>query len=617
MSGFGVAGRFVAAAVPAACVVLLLSAGGTAAPRSPEQAGSLREFRGCAEIARYAREHRRALPYSYPDQFAEAAPNAAGRAEAPADESGAGAPAFSGTNVQEEGVDEPDVLKTDGRTIFAIRGGSLLSIDASAAEPRVLDSVRLDSNQSGELEVWPQELLLAGDRVLVLASGWRGEDWLRGARTLLIEVDAGDPADLRISETLEVEGSYLSGRLNGSTARVVLSSSPEYPVGAEFRRRLSDRIPRPNWLPSIRIVNRDTGVRSRRPLLDCSKVRRPARFSGLEMLSVLTVDLGAGLRPSDVDSVMTGGKTVYGSDRALYVATERWLRPEADPARVSEVSTAIHRFDLVSPTQTEYAASGEVPGYMLSQWSMSEHDGYLRVASTSAPPWEGRQTADSQSFVTVLDAEGGLDQAGQVSGLGPTERIYAVRFIGEVGYVVTFRQIDPLYTIDISSPTDPTVVGELKVPGYSAYLHPVGDGLLLGIGQDASGDGNLRGAQATLFDVSDPGRPVEVERLQLGGSSDVEYDHRAFLYWEPKELAVMPLQVWGDRARPEFSGAVGLRAGPESGLQEVARISHPHAAWIERSTVIGDALHTLSERGLLTSDLDTLQARAWLPLEPR
>jgi hypothetical protein len=199
-----------------------------------------------------------------------------------------------------------------------------------------------------------------------------------------------------------------------------------------------------------------------------------------------------------------------------------------------------------------------------------------------------------------------------------------VRFIGPVGYVVTFRQTDPLYTIDLSDPASPRVVGELKIPGYSAYLHPVGDGLLLGIGQDATEAGRRTGAQASLFDVSDPAQPRRLDQVALGhGSSSVEFDHHAFLWWEPRGLAVLPLQTYD----PVYSSvAVGLSVDRDRGLGETGRITHPlggpdagtgkvavdTTTMIQRSLVIGDALYTVSSAGILASNLGDLTVRQWV-----
>jgi hypothetical protein len=213
---------------------------------------------------------------------------------------------------------------------------------------------------------------------------------------------------------------------------------------------------------------------------------------------------------------------------------------------------------------------------------------------------------------------------GRVGGLGRGERVYAVRFAGDVGYVVTFRQVDPLYTIDLSTPSRPAVRGELKLRGYSAYLHPLGDGLLLGIGQDATEEGRVLGTQASLFDVSDPARPTRLDTFTLGGtSSQAESDHHAFLWWPRTRLAVIPVQTYLDRP---FLGAVGLRVR-RSDIAEVGRVAHPGRPgiepWgspgtpIERSLVVGDTLYTVSAAGVKASSLATFadQGFARLPAQ--
>ena len=292
-----------------------------------------------------------------------------------------------------------------------------------------------------------------------------------------------------------------------------------------------------SWLPTYRIKRAGAKAGPARPLVQCRKVRRSPEFSGLGMLTVLTVDLAKGLEPVDTTAVMTDGRIVYASPESLYVATERWAdRP--DPAKPmtdkNGVRTAIHKFDISSPLRTQYRGSGDVAGYLLSQWSLSEYKGVLRVVSTESPAWwVGPGQAESESFLTTLRSNGtALVQAGRIGGLGKGERVYAVRMIGDTGYVVTFRQIDPLYTVDLAIPERPRVLGELKIPGYSAYLHPVGEGLILGVGQDATEEGRPTGTQLSLFDVSNLSRPTRLHTEHLGlGWSEAESDHHAFLYW--------------------------------------------------------------------------------------
>jgi uncharacterized secreted protein with C-terminal beta-propeller domain len=247
----------------------------------------------------------------------------------------------------------------------------------------------------------------------------------------------------------------------------------------------------------------------------------------------------------------------------------------------------------------------------LDQFSFSEHEGYLRVATTEVGD-------DEQSYVTVLaDVDQALVQVGQVGGLGRGERIQAVRFIGPVGYVVTFRQTDPLYTVDLSDPRQPRVVGELKLLGYSAYLHPLDDGRLLGVGQDATEQGQRQGSQVSLFDVSQPAAPKLLAHRSLGqGESPAEFDHHAFLWWPATRLSVLPFVQYGDSG--PVAAAVGITVGSDT-LTETGRVQHPASAdyggspAIDRSLVIGDRLYTLSQAGLMASNVASLAQEAWVP----
>jgi hypothetical protein len=312
----------------------------------------------------------------------------------------------------------------------------------------------------------------------------------------------------------------------------------------------------------------------------------------------------------------------------------------------------IDRFDATSPDQTPLLASGEVPGYLLNQFSLSEYKGYLRVATTSSPTWWGgpvpqsQSPPQSQSFVTVLATQGGvLAPVGQVGGLGVGQKIYSVRFVDDAGYVVTFRQIDPLYTLDLSTPSAPKVAGQLELEGYSAYLHPLGNGLLLGVGQ-AVGANEPSGAQLELFDVSAPAAPKLLARAALGSGSStaVQYDHHAFLFWPPAKLAVLPLQIYpqfsctpspagppqktgtaAPNAPPAgatcssgpsaqgFTGAIGFSID-RGGISEIGRVSHDaidgYSPTILRSIVVGDRLFTISAAGVVASRLDTLARTA-------
>jgi uncharacterized secreted protein with C-terminal beta-propeller domain len=279
----------------------------------------------------------------------------------------------------------------------------------------------------------------------------------------------------------------------------------------------------------------------------------------------------------------------------------------APPRETDSMTTEVHRFDLVDDG-AEYVASGSVPGRVLNQWALSEHEGDLRIATT-----EGEFSTDGRthSSVRILrERDGRLRTIGRVRDLGKGEQIYAVRYAGDIGFVVTFRQVDPLYTLDLSDPTEPRMVGELKVPGYSAYLHPVDADHLLGIGQNATTEGQTTGVQASLFDVADLAEPRRIAQLALGRDTmtDVEYDHRAFLYWPEEQMAVLPLADWQPGGKV---GAVVLHVAPGDELVERGFIEHPPhegaAPPVQRALVVDDRILTVTYAGVRATDLATLE----------
>lgn len=626
---------------------------GVASSRLPDRPGgqthALVTFDACQDFLDYVVSHAVDLvgPYGLPgSQIAwdgsMRAAEAAGDTTVASGESAA--PDFSETNVQVEGVDEPDLAKSDGRRIVLISEGELVVVDVSSDEPEITGRLHLD--------VPVQNLFLVGDKVLLFGSGWnaiplpveRGDVIApTGAPTVqILEVDiSGEP---EIERTMTIDGSFVSGRMVEESVRLVLTSGPigfewSYPEGSGLRaereavernREIVRESTEENWIPYYVITDTDGRVTSEGTLFECERAAHPEEFSGFDMLSVVTIDLGAGLEVVDSTGVLARGGTVYSSGDSLYVATQNWdtwmWLERGDPAeRTDGPTTQIHKFDTSEETITQYVASGEVDGYLINQFAMDEHEEMLRVATTTAPAGWG-SAPDSESRVTILRTIGdSLVPIGKVTGLGETEQIYSVRFMGDTGYVVTFRQTDPLYTLDLSDPRNPKMVGELKIPGYSAYLHPVSEGLLLGVGQDATDDGRVKGTQVSTFDVSDPASPSRIDAFTIseGSSSQVEYDHHAFLYHDA--LAVIPVVQWNWDGKTEdvFSGAVGLEVGEDGTLREVGEVVHPggaelkgwdYQAQILRSFVVGDSLYTISASGIMKSTLDGLEQQSWLDL---
>ena len=515
---------------------------------------------------------------------------------------------YSTSNVHEAGIDEPDVLKTDGRRMVVASENRVHVVDVTGPQPVLVASVELDDH-------WVSNLLLHGERVLVFASQWDvivpfaepsgaaadidpTSGW--GPITEIVEIDLSS-AIPRVARRLDIEGDYIGARLIDGVVRVVTTSRPRaihWAVPQTADMSAQERSTRANrdliagttiddWLPRFVLSDASGSAVSGGRLVGCDRVWVPQHYAGPGTLSVTTIDIAAdGLAGAmDTTSIMSDGSTVYASLDHLYVTTTRWHDWSIEPASPPDgapVETEIHMFDITGRATSAYVGSASVTGTVLNQYSMSEHEGHLRIATTTAQPWwtwRAEVAPESESLVTVLAVgPDGLSEVGRVDGLGVGERIYAVRYLGDIAAVVTFRQVDPLYLLDLSDPTAPAVRGELKITGYSAYLHPLDGDLLLGVGQEATDEGVTVGTQVSLFDIGDLDRPQRIAQWTApGGHSQVEFNALAFLHWQPSDFAVLPLNQYpfddGSSSEPPFLGAVALgTAGAE--LTERARFSH-------------------------------------------
>ena len=527
---------------------------------------------------------------------------------------------FSTTNVQVEGVDEPDIVKTDGDRILAITGETLHYIDVS--EDGTTGTKRGSVALSSETQYANgYEIFITDDRAVVFASSETWNDPGRvgptpvvidddadaeneeampvepdapiggpivpgtyfGPQTVIIEIDLTNPDALVVANTMRIDGRYISARSIGETARVVVTSPPQdlgflYPSNPgtedkaeEVNRQVIFESTAEDWIPGYTVTSAD-GTSESGQLVECANIHAPADFSGFDMLSIVTLDLGDSLNaPSGTSSVMASGDTVYASQDRMYITTNIWepiINEQTNEWLDENYQTAVHRFSIAGDGPADYEASGSIDGHLLNQFSMNDRDGVFYVATTTGAPWSGD---GSESQIVAMEADGDeLVEIGKVGGLGRGERIFSVRYVDDTAYVVTFRQIDPFYVLDLSDPRNMTVEGELKIPGFSSYLHPISDTLVLGVGQDATDEGRTTGTKVSLFDVSDPADPLEVDVWTLPDAfSDAEFDHRAFLWWAPTNTAVLPLQSASDR----FSGAVVLKIENNT-ITEQGRIQH-------------------------------------------
>lgn len=579
------------------------------------------------------------------------APVAAGSGGAVERAAGPAAPPHSATNDYVPGADEPDLVKTDGSRVITVAGGVLRVVDTrtrtATARLKLVDE-----------QAWgASNLLVEGNRALVIfpdrgvmasggavAPGPFSDPITGGTKYVLVDL-SGSP---KVLGTLTPSGDYLDARLVGSTVRLVLRSQPNLAIpqpgsASDETRRLAKasaaarRAPITAWLPRYQLRSADGAVSSR--TVACRSVSHPADYTGTSLLTIYSIDLAAGLDSVSTVSLAADGDTVYATTSSLYIASNpQWwyapLRvpivapnsgssPVAPPVRplMPPQRTLIHRFDISRPGPPRYVASGEVSGRLLNQYALSDYAGYLRVATTSGDaladePGSSKAVSTSSSSVYVLRADT-LTKVGELDGLGKRQRIYAVRFIGALGYVVTFQQMDPLYTLDLRDPAAPRIAGTLELTGYSAYLHPASDRTLIGIGQEATKQGRPLGLQISLFDVSNPAHPRRLAHfVKTNDQSSAESDPHAFLYWPQTGTAVLPVTSW---TNGQIDASAFVLHVEDNQITEHGNVTQPaarpdaSAAGITRSLIIGPDLWTVSDGGLMVNDLATLSSRAWIP----
>lgn len=612
----------------------------TTARPAPSGPHKLTAFASCGSLLRHLKREavRTVTPWGLPRTqlfgtvgagrtVAVSASTASAAAEAAPSSGGAGGPSFSGTNIQEAGVDEPDLVKTDGRLLVTVANHALKIVDVSKPAPAVVGTFALPQEDAAP------ELLLSGSRVL-LFSHVHGAG--RPASRVRI-VDIADPAKPVEAAAMTLDGSYVSARLAAGVVRLVMLHDPKGPELVMPHGRYDSQPSQPNqpdqaalveshrrvirqskiqdWLPFYE-VTRPGSAPVRAPLVPCSAMLRPRDFAGLTAVSVPTVD-PADPKPSSVACVLGGGRIVYASPQNLYVATERWEDRSADTVASSgsggvvvraPLQSQVHQFAIPGRDPAVYVGSGQVTGSLLNQFSMSEHEGHLRVATTTMTP-DGRTT---DNVVSTLRADGGrLVEVGRLAGLGHEgETIHSVRFIGRRGYVVTFRQTDPLYVLDLSDPRRPKALGELQVPGFSSYLHPLSDNALLGVGQGPDDRGG-QGLQVSLFDVRDPTRPVRLANQVFVGHSLAQHDHHAFLWWAPAGKLVLPYESFGYDADAPRHAALVLPVDPAKGFGKPTMLDH--ADTVLRALVSDGRLLTVSADGVAAYDVTTLAERSRTP----
>lgn len=542
---------------------------------------------------------------------------------------------YSQTNTQVAGVDEADLVKTDGQYIYQVSGKRLLIVKAvPASDMELVSEIWVADDDYTPLEIYVDNnyLILIGQldeynpifEPYPLANGdlyCPPVYSMSVTRAQVYDIsDRTNPLKLR---EVDLEGSYLSSRKIGSSLYLV-SDRYIHLYGVKNEETL---------LPHYRDSAGSTSMSS-------IGFDRICYFPGSVYPGYILV---AGLNITDnsqavqVESYLGNGENIYASASRLYVALSNYqyhppvlVKDSAAPVDYyTESQTVIHAFDL-NNGRVSYATQGTVPGTIINQFSMDAYNGYFRIATTTGEVWRSDQHT-SRNNIYVLDQ--GLNLVGKLEGIAPGEKIYSTRFTGNRAYMVTFRKVDPFFVIDMSNPEAPAILGKLKIPGYSDYLHPYDENHVIGFGKDTivkkgnGGDGQAfyQGMKLALFDVSDVENPVEMSRQVIGDrgtDSELLTNHKALLFSKENNLLAFPVTVmeiegkessssdsWPAYGSFSFQGAYVYQIDLQNGLLYRGRITHLREDdyakagdyWydseknIRRILYIGDNLYTLSD----------------------
>jgi len=595
---------------PIAAAVLLIAAMGLFAVYKPGPPGDnqISTFASYGELKEFVQANAQDTTFLWRDSV-----------PAPASGEGAipGLPAsdHSTTNIQVAGVDEADIVKTDGEYIYLASGNKTIIVQAypPPEQAQVLSEIELEGTATG--------LFINGDRLVVFEEEMpyydipvvREYDVMPYiSPTIAIKVyDVSDRENPQLQRELSADGQYVSSRMIGDYAYVVINE-PVYEEEGELN------------LPKIHCGGNETEI----PATD---IYYSDVYDYFYMYTtIMAINTQNDDQEPTYETILLGASSnLYVSLNNIYLTFPVWGTDILGRESWDSQETSIHRIHIEGD-EIEYVASGEVPGMVLNQFSMDEYDSHFRVATTT-------QGEKPLNHIYVLDMD--LNIVSSLEDLAPGETIYSARFMGERGYLVTFRQVDPLFVIDLSDPNNPRELGYLKVTGYSDYLHPYDENHLIGIGKETTEEGEFawyQGVKISLFDVSDVSNPQEIDKLEIGDrgtDSPVLWDHKAFLFDKSKNLMVIPVLeakvdetkyseadlVWA-YGEPVYQGAYVFDISIETGLQLRGRITHiddpseleqdyyyyyfPFS--VERSLYIDDVLYTISQAKIMMSSLENL-----------
>ena len=524
---------------------------------------------------------------------------------------------FSTTNTQVENVDEADIVKTDGKYIYYVSNGEVYIVGADNLE--LTSKITFDSSEDN-FNV--NEIYNKDDKIIVMGNAYIKQEPLiteeddgqtkrqsviqRGTPVVKARVyDISNKKEPELVREVALEGRYINSRMIDNEVYFISRKSIYF----------NEVEPIATILPVVK----DSTISEELITIDHTEI---AYFDTIEDNSFMMVG-GFDINDNDnlsVETIYGAGNEVYSTQDHLYIAQSLYF---------SNNATKIYKFEL-NDTKVSLIAEGEIEGYINDQFSMDEYNGNLRVATT-VREMETNDNAlvdsvietNTKNNLYVLNEK--LEKVGELTDLAKGEKIYSVRFIGDMGYVVTFKEIDPLFVIDLSNPIRPEVKGELKIPGYSSYLHPYDENHIIGIGYNTKDNGyggvTNSNMKMSMFDISDMENPKEIFNVDIGdeyAESEVTYNHKALFYKETEDLIGFPVTYRNNNFRNYENGFVIFKIDIENNeFEKYAEVLQKldYKKQVDRIIYIDENIYTLAKSIIVKYDLNTLEKLAELDLK--
>jgi uncharacterized secreted protein with C-terminal beta-propeller domain len=534
----------------------------------------------------------------------------------------------SNTNLQVEGVDEEDLVKTDGDYIFKVNSQKIINVIKIKKD----SSMEAINNITFEDNYNVNGIFLRGNILVVVGNSYQNMDVRASNKnrisdstmpayqvTKVISYDVSDKKNIVKVRDIEIDGFYNSSRMIGSRVYIIANKylnnigniAKDADIGKSYYK--------------------DSAVSSAKILIDFNKISYLPDSIQPNYITVAAFNVDDNKEKVNVNTILGSGNSIYSSDKNLYIAGNKWTD---DKNNNGTTSTILYKFEY-EDTGVKFVAKGEVPGTITNQFSMDEKDENFRIATTE---YNYSQITNN---LYVMDKD--MKVVGKLEGLANGEKIYSVRFISDRAYIVTFMLMDPLFVIDLKNPTNPKVLGELKIPGFSNYLHPYDETHLIGFGMDTKviNEGGedraqTKGMKIAIFDVSNVAKPVQQFMTTIGGAgtySEVLNNHKALLFSKEKKLLALPVFENNYNSKTNISqegyqGAYIYNIDLVNGIKLKGKITHSDVSktnkntsmfdgqnFVDRILYIKDTLYTLSNSLIKANDINTLKEKSKLKLK--